>query len=132
MRIYAKVVLLLVGFLCVFQLSQAAQISCIYKVTKLSQQPGGFVYGTFSGIVAPDTTGILEYMQICSLEVTANGVPVNTCKGILAEMLVAKSNQSNVRLWFDTSIVPGFTCGTTLSWVTLTGATGWYFGPSLE
>jgi hypothetical protein len=76
---------------------------------------------------------ISNQVVVCSLETVYGGVNVNTCKGMVAQLIAAKASQSTVRLWFDNSIAPAMSCASNQSWVALSGsATGWYFGPSLE
>jgi hypothetical protein len=113
--------------LCVAHSAQAVAVACTYKVTRVSLNPAGWVYASFA---PAGGASALDYVLLCNVDAAAPGIPTSSCKSILATLLLAKSSQTNVLMWFDQPTA--FNCNSTLAWVNLREAAGWYFGPSLE
>ena len=91
---------------------------CESYLTGVSTARGDTVYlQTFAGS---------NWIALCNLMAPANGVPIEQCKVVFAQLLGAHLAGKRVRLWFNDN--DGKTCSTQTSWQY---ATGWYFGPDV-
>ena len=96
--------------------SLAASYSCVSPVTNVSQARGGtLLIQSFGGS---------NWIYLCSMSSTQNGVSADECKTVFAALLAAQLAGKQVRLWFN----DGLSCSTQAAW---TYATGWYFGPDV-
>lgn len=64
-----------------------------------------------------------NWVALCSMAQTTNGVTADSCKNTYAMLLGAQLADRQVRIWFDDQL----TCSTQQSWA----FAAWYFGPEL-
>lgn len=98
-----------------------ASYTCSGEVYGLSVNPK-------SGQVLAERAGGLDWPVLCSLKSEANGVSIETCKGIYSMLLGAQMAQKDVMFWFNDE-ASGGSCSSHNAWGFLTG---WYFGPMLK
>jgi hypothetical protein len=95
----------------------AANYFCQGTIDSVEVSPSGAVeaYSAAAG---------LNYVTLCAIGATANGVSSDTCKAILAVLLAAHASGAQVQWAFSDSL----TCTTHPAWAWLTG---WYYGPNI-
>lgn len=89
----------------------------------------GLVGGTQiapTGVVSAEYIAGMNWVYLCSVTTTTNGITPDTCKTIYATLLTAETQSRPVMLWFNDD--PN-TCASHPAWAWLTG---WYWGPMLD
>lgn len=92
---------------------------CTGKVNNVVLNPDGVVTLSF---------GNINWVHICSVSQSYNGVPAESCKAMLSLLMAAKLSDRNITLWFSDA---SNNCTNTAhtAWEPLKN---WYFGPALQ
>ena len=91
---------------------------CIGKVNNVVVGPNGIL--TLS-------VGNINWVYLCSVSASYNGIAPDTCKAMLSVAMAAKLSDRNIQLWFsDTS--NDCTNAAHPAWADLKN---WYYGPAL-
>lgn len=112
MKALPVLVTLLAGAVSV---SADAAVFCTGNINRVGVDPGGVVT-MYSPAVAPD------FVYVCQIGGTTNGVSSDACKSIYATLLAAKAQGVAVQWAFNDST----TCGQRAAWTYLSN---WYWGP---
>jgi hypothetical protein len=94
-----------------------ANYFCTGPVVNVVLSPSGLVT-----VNAP--AAAMNFVYLCQIGATYNGVGSDSCKAILSTLLAARVSAQPITVGYSDSL----TCSTHPAWAALTG---WYYGPQL-
>jgi hypothetical protein len=121
LRECASRMLLLCSMLALPLSAAANRYPCTGMVEQVTTPPGGVVNVTLAF-----SSGRMEWQDLCSVAVEANGVAPASCRAMLAALLTAQASGRRVTMWFDH---PSQSCSAT-PWTSIREK-GWYWGPAV-
>ena len=109
----------------------AMAFACTGQVKNLVASPNGQIS---MSLYNPEGTAIWEYLVLCAVTTSVNGVEPAACKTIYAHLALAATTGRKVTFWIDGSNwTPNCQPSRFPAWGYLpTGNLGWYYGPSFD